>query len=65
MPVTEGVQPDPVEPLLSSVSRSAKILAVSPDTIRRMIVRGDLPVVRIGSRVLVPTNALSALATAR
>lgn len=50
------------EPILYSIEASAETLAVSPDTIRRMIARDDLPHVRIGSRVLVPVEAVRTLA---
>ena len=53
------------QPLLYSIARSARTLGVSEDTVRRMIARGELPAVRIGSRVLVPARALTDVASAR
>lgn len=48
-------------PLLLSVSRCAEQLGVSHSTIRRLMKRGVLPVVRIGHRVMVHVDSIDAL----
>ncbi len=49
-------------PEAQTIPAVARSLQVSPTTIRRMIARGELPVVRLGVRLVrVPTAAVSAL----
>lgn len=48
-------------PLLLSVSRCAEILSVSHSTVRRLMERGVLPVVRVGHRVMVHVDSIDAL----
>jgi excisionase family DNA binding protein len=45
---------------LRSVRDAASLLGVSPKTVRRLIARGDLEAVRIGSRVLIREADLKA-----
>jgi excisionase family DNA binding protein len=48
-----------LEPLLFSIVDAAKSLGVSHWTVRRLIADGQLPKVRIGSRVLLRASDLS------
>ena len=46
-------------PLLLDISMAAKSLGgVSPTTIRRLIASGELPIVRLGTRVLIEEKSL-------
>jgi len=49
---------DETDPLLVSVKVASLKLSVSEATIRRRISRGDLPCVRIGSSVRIPSDSL-------
>lgn len=53
--------PDPVSEPTVSVARAAAILSINRRTIYDAIARGDIPSVRIGRRVVVPTARLVAL----
>jgi len=44
-----------------SIKTAAKLLSVSPDTVRACIRRGELATCRVGRRVLVPMYAIDAL----
>jgi excisionase family DNA binding protein len=53
--------PIPVEPVprvALSVAEAAKALSLSDRTITSMIARGEIPVVRIGKRRLIPVDGL-------
>jgi excisionase family DNA binding protein len=50
-----------VEPLAVDVQEAARLISLSPRTIRRYIQLGRLRGVRIGRRVLVPLESLKAL----
>jgi excisionase family DNA binding protein len=45
-------------PMLLSVAATAKVLGVSPDTVRRRIAEGALPALREGDRVVVRADEL-------
>jgi excisionase family DNA binding protein len=47
-----------VEPLALSVPEAARLLSVSPRTVRRMLSDGRLAPVRVGRRVLVGVREL-------
>jgi excisionase family DNA binding protein len=49
---------EPVEARLVGYNDAAGMLGVHPRTIRRVVARGDLPVVRIGRRALIPVSAI-------
>ena len=44
-----------------SIKTAAKLLSVSPATIRACILRGELPTCRVGRRVLIPMHAIDTL----
>lgn len=48
-----------------TVREAADVLRINPETVYRMIRRGELRHVRAGSRILVPPNALDELERAR
>jgi len=50
------------EPLLVGTKEAGRMLRVSDDTIRRLIVRKALPVVLVGSRWRIPVKALERFA---
>lgn len=50
------------QPLLITIAEAARRLSVSSDTIRRMIAKGELPMVRIGRLVRIPAEAVDRLA---
>ena len=47
-----------MEPLLITINDAADTLAISARTVRRMLERGDLPTVRVGRSIRIPTKAL-------
>jgi excisionase family DNA binding protein len=49
------------EPAGLSVADAAAYCSVSAKSMRRAVVRGEIPVLRLGSRVIVPRAALDAL----
>jgi excisionase family DNA binding protein len=49
------------DPLAYSVSRTAKLLGCSDNTVRRMIATGQLRAVRLCGRVVVPVVAIEKL----
>lgn len=57
----EGVPQAPL-PLLVSVSAAARLLGLSPATVRRLIREGRLDAKKIRGRRLIPTTALLRLA---
>ncbi len=48
-----------VSELTYSIRTAASALGVSPDTVRLLVRRGELPVLRIGRRVLIGRQALA------
>ena len=48
----------PLPTQLCSISTVARLLEVSPDTVRRLIARGDLIAIRIGGNVRVSATEL-------
>lgn len=48
-------------PLVLSVSEAARLLGVSKSLVYDLLTRGELPALRLGRRVVVPTGALLAL----
>lgn len=56
-----GVAPSR-DPLLYSVTDAAHALGIGRTTMWRMVQNGEVPVVRVGRRVLVPREALETLA---
>lgn len=51
-----------MDPLAVDVREAARLLSVSPYTLRRYIRCGRVPSIRLGRRVLIPVAALQALA---
>jgi excisionase family DNA binding protein len=49
---------DVVTPLAYSIQNSAKLLDVSPQSVRKLIERGELRPRRVGVRVLIPRTEL-------
>jgi excisionase family DNA binding protein len=49
------------EPIVLSISQTAKLLGVSESHVRNMIRRGELRAVKFGKRVLVPVEAVDAV----
>lgn len=49
---------DVVQPLAYSIQDTAQKLRVSPQSVRKLIERGELQTCRIGVRVLIPKSAL-------
>jgi len=47
-----------MEPIAVSLSKAAGLLGVHPNTLAKMVSRGEIPTVRWGRRVLVPVEAL-------
>ena len=47
------------KPLLT-LNEAATLLAVSPKTLQRLVARGDLPVIRVGSSLRFSTGDLEA-----
>jgi excisionase family DNA binding protein len=45
-------------PLVLSVAEAAAVLRISKDLAYELIARGELPALRLGRRVVVPTKAL-------
>ena len=61
MSQTDIFAPIPVEPVprvTLSVAEAAKALSLSDRTITSMIAKGEIPVVRIGKRRLIPVEGL-------
>lgn len=50
----------PVTPQLISIANAAVYLSVSPRTVRRLISKGEIPIVRIGGSVRIAIAMLSA-----
>ncbi len=48
----------PLESLTYTVPEAAAVIGVSPETVRILIKRGELPALRIGRRVLIAKVAL-------
>jgi excisionase family DNA binding protein len=46
------------EPIALSLNEAASYVGVSFNSMKRAVARGEIPSVRIGSRVLVPKRAL-------
>lgn len=57
----EGMS-QPALPLLVSVSAAARLLGLSPATVRRLIREGQLDAKKIRGRRLIPTAAIKQLA---
>jgi excisionase family DNA binding protein len=49
---------DAVTPLALSIQDTAKQLSVSPQSVRKLIERGELKTRRVGVRVLIPRTEL-------
>ena len=47
-----------IPPLNLSVDEAARVLAISTRLMRSLIAKGEIPVVRVGDRVLVPVEQL-------
>ena len=52
------VTPPQVPKLALSISEAAEALALSARTVEELVKRGELPVKRVGRRVLLPVTAL-------
>jgi len=53
------------EPLLVNRRTAARLLSISLRTLDYLIARREIPVKKIGARVLIPLRALQAIATVR
>jgi len=53
-------KPAPIASQLVSVADAARFLSVSTRTVRRLITKGDIPIVRIGGSVRIAVVALNA-----
>jgi excisionase family DNA binding protein len=51
-------QADIVQPLAYSIQDTAQKLSVSPQSVRKLIERGELQTRRVGVRVLIPKSEL-------
>ena len=49
-----------IEPLVYDISQAAQALQVCQNTIRNLIRRGELPASKVGDRVMIRRQALSA-----
>ena len=61
MSQTDIFAPIPVEPVprvALSIAEAAKALGLSDRTITSMVTKGEIPVVRIGKRRLIPVDGL-------
>jgi excisionase family DNA binding protein len=47
-----------MEPLAVDLREAGRLLSISPRTVRRQILQGRLPVLRIGRRILIPLDSL-------
>jgi len=47
------------QPMLFSQRQTAEALAVSEKTVRRLVARGELAVIRVGRRVLITRDELA------
>jgi excisionase family DNA binding protein len=56
---TGGAGAQSISELTYSLRTAAVALGVSPDTVRLLVRRGELPVLRIGRRVLIGRQALA------
>lgn len=56
MPQTSAAEPQAI-----STEEAAKRLNLHVETIRRMVRRGELPAVKVGTRVRVPVSVIDAL----
>ena len=60
--MTKRTASDPCEqPLAVSVTGAARLLGVGIGTVRALVADGRLPIVRVGRRVLIPVDGLTAL----
>jgi excisionase family DNA binding protein len=50
-----------IDPLVLSVREAAALLGISKDLAYELVARGELPSLRLGRRVVVPTRPLLAL----
>jgi len=50
-----------MEPLAVDLREAGRLLSISPRTVRRQILQGRLPVLRIGRRILIPLDSLREL----
>lgn len=50
-------------PLLLGVPEAAKLLSISPTTLRELINRGEVPTVRLGRRLLIAYSDLETIAS--
>jgi excisionase family DNA binding protein len=51
-----------VERIAIPLAEAARLLGVHPMTLRRVIYRGELPVIRLGRKLLIPRAAFAQLA---
>lgn len=58
MNITTAAVPDPAERPTLTVSEAGRLLGISRQSAYDAATRGDLPTIRIGRRLLVPTAAL-------
>jgi len=48
---------------LVSIGRTAESLGVSKDTVRRLVIKGDLRAVRVARRVMIPQSEIDRACT--
>lgn len=62
---TDSILPDPAKQPTVTVARTAAIFSMSTRATYDAIARGDIPSIRIGRRVVVPTARLVAMLEGR
>jgi len=50
-----------MDPLAVDLREAGRLLSISPRTVRRQILQGRLPVLRIGRRILIPLDSIREL----
>ena len=56
-----GQPPQPPHPATMTIPDTARLLGISRSAAYRAVARGEIPTIRIGRRLLVPTARLSRL----
>ncbi len=56
-----GQPPQPPHPATMTIPEAAKLLGISRSGAYRAVARGEIPTIRIGRRLLVPTAKLYAM----
>ena len=53
--------PDPAQPLTITVERAGQLLGISRGLAYELVRRGDIPAIRLGRRLVVPTRIIDEL----